>query len=132
MAVLPSSTGCPGKMRTASSLQYETIFSTSFPAEARSAHSASRRNSFACSVAGSKPRWEQPASTRGRISAERSIKRERMGQQDEPPLAEASIALLSTIISHPSTFLVRRQGGWLQRLVRHKITSQIRDQPNAC
>src|SRR6059058_4844218 len=77
-------------MSTASSVQHETIFSTSFPAEARSAHSASRRNSFACSVAASKPRWEQPPSTRGRMSTERSIKRERMGQQDQPSLAEAS------------------------------------------
>src|SRR5438874_3317575 len=98
-------------MSTASSVQYETIFSTSFPAEARSAHSASRRNSFACSVAASKPRWEQPPSTRGRTSTERSIKRERMGQQDQPSLAEASFALLSTINSQRPARLLSKAFG---------------------
>src|ERR1700682_2929628 len=46
-------------MSNALSLPYEKIFSTSFPAEARSAHSASRRNNFDCSATGSKSRWEQ-------------------------------------------------------------------------
>src|SRR6266480_4543186 len=59
MAGLPSSTGCPGKMSIASSLQNETILSTSLPAEARSAHSASRRNNLACSITGSKACREQ-------------------------------------------------------------------------
>src|ERR1700722_5303817 len=37
-------------MTTASSVQYEIIFSTSFPANAASAHSASRLSSVAASV----------------------------------------------------------------------------------
>src|SRR5713226_9287343 len=54
MAGFPSTTGCPGSMLTASSDQYEMIFSTSFPALARSAHSASRCISFADSAVASK------------------------------------------------------------------------------
>src|SRR5881628_69439 len=51
-------------MTTASSLQYETIFSRSFPAEAASAHSISRLNNLSCSAAGSKRGGEQLAATR--------------------------------------------------------------------
>src|SRR5438874_10988180 len=36
----------------------------------------------------------------------------------ESPLTAASFALLSTIISQPSTFLVQRPAGWFHRLVR--------------
>src|SRR6266550_3458101 len=51
-------------MSIASSLQNETILLTSLPAEARSAHSASRCNNLACSITGSKAYREQLTSTK--------------------------------------------------------------------
>src|SRR5260221_10863175 len=96
MAGFPSTTGCPGSMMTASSDQYEMIFSTSFPAVARSAHSASRCISFADSAVTSKGAGVdgvQATSRRGTAERERQpiievrpkvflLKRRNVGRRD--------------------------------------------------
>src|SRR5678809_1236057 len=53
IAAFPSTTGWPGSMMTASSVQYDTTLSTFFAAVARSAQCASRAMSFADSAAAS-------------------------------------------------------------------------------
>src|SRR6476659_7872628 len=75
IAALPCTTGWPCGMTTASSAQYDAALSTSLPAEATSAHSASRCSNFCCSAARSNGAGPQPAAATVAITMEQKRRR---------------------------------------------------------